>query len=76
MPIARSPRQRARDGVPSAPSGPKAALLKGARPHSHPSQEQGREDNGRWSPWSLISERPSTGGMMQMGRSVCFYIQL
>lgn len=62
MPIAPSPRQRVRDGVPSTPTGPKAALLKGGRPHSQPSPEQGREDNGRWSPWSLIPERPNAGG--------------
>lgn len=34
MPIAPSPRQPVRDGVPSTPTGPKAALLKGGRPHS------------------------------------------
>lgn len=43
MPIAPSPRQRVKDGVPSTPTGPKAALLKGGRPHSQPSPEQGRE---------------------------------
>lgn len=36
MPTAPSPRQRAMDGVPSTPSCPKAAVLKGGRPHSHP----------------------------------------
>lgn len=61
MPTAWSPRQQARDGVPSTPSCPKAALLKGGRLHSQPFPEQGREDNGRWSPWSLIPERPKAG---------------
>lgn len=67
MPTARSPRQRALDGVPSTPSCPKAASLKGGRPHSQPSPEQGTGDNGRWSPWSLIPERPNAGGCCRCG---------
>lgn len=67
MPTDRSPRQRATDGMPSTPSCPKAARLKGGRPHSQPSSEQGREDNGRWSPWSLIPERPSAGDAAAVG---------
>lgn len=67
MPTDRSPRQRATDGLPSTPSCPKAAWLKGGRPHSQPSPEQGREDNGRWSPWSLIPERPNAGDAAAVG---------
>lgn len=61
---ARSPRQRARDGVPSAPLLPRSCILERGRPSSCALPEQGREDNGRrrdLSPWSLLSkmlERP------------------
>lgn len=54
---ARSPRQRARDGVPSTPLLPRSCILERGRPSSCALPEQGREDNGHrrdLSPWSLL----------------------